>query len=330
MKLTAARFAIVAAAAAIVVLLATRMSDYHQLIGGEIAVFFIAILGLNILTGYTGQISLGHGGFMAIGGYTTAILYRDHIESFPWHSTLSTVPVAAAAAFVVGVIVGIPALRLSGVYLALATFAVALVVPALANKYTHFSGGRDGILLPIRTGHWSYVAAWSIAGVMVVIAWLCLRGRTGRAWRAIRDSDIAAVSAGVNPALYKTLAFAVSAAFAGVAGSLFVLFSGLAQPEEFGLLLSVELLIGAAVAGLGSLWGVLVGAFFVYYLRVGAQGTSIGFLNHHKYAAPVLQGIAVILVMFLLPTGFAGLLRRLASPASRVRTSPTNPSRGAS
>ena len=318
MRGAAIRIVIVAAAAAVIALLATRMSDYHQLIGGNIAVFFIAILGLNILTGYTGQISLGHGAFMAIGGYTTAILYRDHIKSFPWHSALSTVPVAAAAAFIVGVVVGIPALRLSGVYLALATFAVALVVPALANKYVHFSGGRDGILLPIRTGHWSYVASWSIAGVMFVIAWLFLRGRTGRAWRAIRDSDIAAVSAGVNLSVYKTLAFAVSAAFAGVAGSLFVLLSGLAQPDEFGLLLSVELLIGAAVAGLGSLWGVIVGAFFVYYLRVGAQSTSIGFLNHHKYAAPVLQGLAVIIVMFILPSGFAGLLRRLLAPLARL------------
>jgi branched-chain amino acid transport system permease protein len=315
------RVAVFLTAAAIVALLATRMSDYHQLIGGEIATFFIAILGLNILTGYTGQISLGHGAFMAIGGYTTAIMYRDHLKSLPWHSALSTIPLAAAAAFAVGVVVGIPALRLSGVYLALATFAVALVVPALANKYTHLSGGRDGILLPIRTGHWSYVAGWSIAGGMFVLAWLLLRGRIGRAWRAIRDSDIAAISAGVNPAVYKTFAFAVSAAFAGVAGSLFVLLSGLAQPDEFGLLLSVELLIGVAVAGLGSLWGVLAGAFFVYYLRVGAQGTSIAFLNQHKYAAPVLQGIAVIVVMFVLPTGFAGLLRRLLSPVARLTKS---------
>jgi branched-chain amino acid transport system permease protein len=297
------------------------LNAYDVSLVARVGIFFVAILGLNILTGYTGQISLGHGAFMAIGGYTTAILYRDHAGSLPWHSALSTIPLSAAAAFAIGVVVGIPAARLSGVYLALATFAVALVVPALANKYTHFSGGRDGILLPIRTGHWSYVSAWSIAGGMLVLAWLFLRGRLGRAWRAIRDSDIAAVSAGVNPTMYKTLAFAVSAAFAGVAGSLFVLLSGLAQPDEFGLLLSVELLIGVAVAGLGSLWGILPGAFFVYYLRVGAQGTSIGFLNQHKYAAPVLQGIAVILVMFVLPTGFAGLLRRLAAPATRLTNS---------
>jgi branched-chain amino acid transport system permease protein len=316
MKAPALRLAVVAVAAVVVVLLATRMSDYHQLIGGEIATLFIAILGLNILTGYTGQISLGNGAFMAIGGYTTAILYRDHAHSLPWHSALSTIPAAAAAAFAVGVLVGIPALRLSGVYLALATFSVALVVPALANKYTHFSGGRDGILLPIRTGHWSYVTGCAFAGGMLVLAWLLLRGRTGRSWRAIRDSNTAAVSAGVNPAVYKTLAFGVSAAFAGVAGALFVLLTGIAQPDEFGLLLSIELLIGAAVAGLGSLWGIIVGAFFVYYLRVGVQDTSIGYLTQHKYAAPVFSGIAVILVMYLMPTGFAGLLRRLRLPRS--------------
>ena len=313
MKLVVSRTVVFLAAAAVVVLLATRMSDYHQLIGGNIAVFFIAILGLNILTGYTGQLSLGHGAFMAIGGYTTAILYRDHAKSLPWHSGLSTVPAAAAAAFIVGVIVGIPALRLSGVYLALATFAVAIIVPQLANKYTHFSGGRDGIPLPFPTGHWMYVAGWSIAGGMFVLAWLLLRGRSGRAWRAIRDSDVAAVSSGVNLAVYKTLAFAISAGFAGVAGALFVLDNSIAQPTEFELPLSIALLIGAAVAGLGSLWGVLAGAIFVYYFRVGAQTATISFFNTHKYAPSVAQGLAVILIMFVLPSGFAGLLRRLGS-----------------
>ena len=102
-----------------------------------------------------------------------------------------------------------------------------------------------------------------------------------------------------------------------------MLISGIAQPDEFGLLLSVELFIGAAVAGLGSLWGVLVGAAFVYFLRVGAQGTSIGYLNSHKYAAPVLQGAAVILVMLLLPGGFAGLLRRLGLLAARLPSFPS-------
>ena len=127
------------------------------------------------------------------------------------------------------------------------------------------------------------------------------------------DSDVAAVSSGINPMLTKTLAFAISAAFAGAAGSLFVLSAAYAQPDEFGLLLSIRLLIGAAVGGLGSLWGVVVGATFVQMLPVWAQGIS-------KQAPAVIQGLAVILVMFLLPTGFAGLLRRVVAPLSnRIR-----------
>ena len=126
-------------------------------------------------------------------------------------------------------------------------------------------------------------------------------------------SDVAAVSSGINPTLTKTLAFAISAAFAGAAGSLFVLSAAYAQPDEFGLLLSIRLLIGAAVGGLGSLWGVVVGAVFVQMLPVWAQGIS-------KQAPAVIQGLAVILVMFLLPTGFAGLLRRVVAPLSnRIR-----------
>jgi branched-chain amino acid transport system permease protein len=158
-----------------------------------------------------------------------------------------------------------------------------------------------------------YVTGWSIAGGMFVLAWLFLRARTGRAWRAIRDSDVAAVSSGVNLAVYKTLAFAISAGFAGVAGALFVLDNSIAQPGEFNLTLSIELLIGAAVAGLGSLWGVVAGAIFVYYFRVGAQAATISFFNTHKYAPWVVQGLAVILIMFVLPSGFAGLLHRVAS-----------------
>jgi hypothetical protein len=123
MRTLALRLVVIAAAVAVIVVLPSRLSDYHQLVGGEIAIFFIAILGLDLLTGYTGQISLGHGAFMAIGGYTTAILYRDHAHALPWHSTLSTIPAAAAASFAFGVLVGIPALRLSGAYLALATFS---------------------------------------------------------------------------------------------------------------------------------------------------------------------------------------------------------------
>jgi branched-chain amino acid transport system permease protein len=307
------RAAALAAVVAVLAALPFLLGDYRQLQAAGVATFFVAILGLNVLTGYTGQISLGHGAFMAIGGYTTAILFRDHAWVHHTWGLLLTIPIATLVAFAVGILVGLPATRLSGAYLALATFAVALVVPALARKFSHFSGGTAGILIPYHSGRWLYLVSWITAAVFFVLAWLLLRGRLGRAFRAVRDSEIAAVSAGIDLTLYKTLAFAISAGFAGAAGSLFVLGTAYAQPDEFGLLLSIRLLIGAAVGGLGSLWGVVAGAAFVETLPTWAQGIS-------KQAPAVIQGLAVILVMFLLPTGFAGLLRRVVAPLSnRIR-----------
>jgi branched-chain amino acid transport system permease protein len=308
MRSSALRVLVVVAAAGVIAWLPTRVSDYHQLEGAGVATFFVAILGLNILTGYTGQISLGHGAFMAIGAYTTAILNANHHVN-----VYATIPLAALVAFGVGVVVGVPALRLSGAYLALATFAVAIVVPALVRKFPGFTGGTEGIFLPFWTGRKLYIVSWSVAAVMFVLGWLVLRGRLGRAFRAIRDSDVAAVSSGISLSFYKTLAFGISAAFAGVAGSLFVLGTAFAHPDEFTLLLSIRILIGAAVGGLGSLWGLVVGALFIELLPIWAQNVS-------KQAPSVVQGLAVILIMFLLPTGFAGLLRRVGGPlTNRIR-----------
>jgi branched-chain amino acid transport system permease protein len=312
MTRVAPRLLVILVAVGVIVMLPGVMGGYRQLQGAGVATFFVAILGLNILTGYTGQLSLGHGAFMAIGGYTTAILAHDH----GWN-VLATIPAATLIAFGLGVAVGLPAARLSGAYLALATFAVALVVPALARKFDHFTGGTSGILLPYHTGRWLYVVSWIVAGIFLVLAWLILRGRLGRAFRAVRDSDVAAVSSGINLTVYKTLAFGISAAFAGAAGSLFVLSAAYAQPDEFGLLLSIRLLIGAAVGGLGSLWGVVVGATFIQMLPTWAQSLP---LIGSKQAPAVIQGLLVILIMFVLPTGFAGLLHRLVAPlVSRIR-----------
>ena len=302
----APRFVIVAAAAVILAVLPFQISGYHQGIATRVAVYFIAILGLNILTGYTGQISIGHGAFMAIGGYVTAIMSHDH------HTNLiATLPLAFAITFGCGVLVGIPALRLSGVYLALATFALAVSVPQFPLKFSKFTGGSNGIQTSETPTHiWLYGVSWASAAIMFVLAWLLLRGRIGRAFRAVRDSPVAAASSGVALPIYKTLAFGVSAAFAGVAGSLFVLVTnGFAQPNEFGVLLSLEILIGAAVAGLGSLWGVFVGALFIGLLpTVSASVPVVG----SAHGQDVVFGLIVILIMLLLPNGFAGLLARLA------------------
>ena len=293
-------------AAAVVVLLRFELSNYHQGLAARVAIYFIAILGLNILIGYTGQISIGHGAFMAIGGYTTAIMSADHHLNL-----LATLPLAFAITFVCGLLVGIPALRLSGVYLALATFALAVSVPQFPLKFSKFTGGSNGIRTADTPGNtWLYWVTWACAGIAFVAAWLILRGRTGRAFRAVRDSELAAASSGVSLPIYKTLAFGISAAYAGVAGSLFVLVTnGFAQPNEFGVLLSLQLLIGAAVAGLGSLWGVLAGAAFIGLLpTISASAPLVG----SAHGQDVVFGLIVILIMLVLPNGVVGILARLA------------------
>ena len=293
------------AVAGVLVALPFLLSDYNVSLAAQVGIFFIGVLGLNILTGYTGQISIGHGAFMAIGGYTTAVMSRDHDTNL-----VVTMVMAFAICFVLGVLVGLPALRLSGVYLALVTFALAISVPQLPLKWSDFLGGRDGVQTSRTPSNlWIYGAAWTASAILFVLAWLILRGRVGRAFRAVRDSEIAAVASGIELPVYKTLSFGISAAYAGVAGSLFVLATnGFAAPDEFGIALSLQLLIGAAVAGLGSLWGILAGAAFVGLLpSVSSNVPVIG----SAHGRDVVFGSAVIFVMLLLPGGFAGLLAQL-------------------
>jgi branched-chain amino acid transport system permease protein len=307
---TAFRFAVVAAAAIAIALMPLVLSDYNRSQGARVAVFFMAILGLNLVTGFTGQISIGHGAFMALGGYTTAILTHSH----GW-SALPTFPVAALVGFGAGVVVGLPALRFHGVYLALATFAVALAVPQLATNYSHFTGGVEGFPLPSHTGLWLYTVGWSAAAVLFVFTWLLLRGRTGRAFRAVRDSEVAAASSGVNLAVNKTFAFGVSAAIAAVAGSVYVLVNHYVNPDVFGLTLSLYILIGAVVGGLGSLWGVLVGACFVQLLPIGLSSSH----SISSRSVPLIFGAIVIVVMAVLPSGAAELLQIVADLPNRIR-----------
>ena len=298
--------------AAVLALLPFALSSYHQGLAARVGIYFIAILGLDILTGYTGQISIGHGAFMAIGGYTTAIMSADH------HTNLIlTLPLAFAICFVFGVLFGFPALRFSGVYLALATFALAVSVPQLPLKFSKFTGGSNGIrTVDIPTNRWLYGVTWACAAILFVAAWLLLRGRIGRAFRAVRDSEVAAASSGVALPIYKTFAFGVSAAYAGVAGSLFVLATnGFAQPNEFGVLLSLKILIGAAVAGLGSLWGVLAGAVFIGLLPEISSSVPLVGSSHGQ---DVVFGLIVILIMLVLPNGVAGLLARLSRSRARA------------
>ena len=283
---------VLAAAAALVLVLPRWASEFRLGQFTYVAIYFVALLGLNILLGYNGQISLGHGAFMGVGGYTAAILILGrkglslagaHPPGWlPEHGIrpIFAVPLAGLVAGLVGYLFGLPALRLAGVSLALATFAVAVSLPLIAKHYENITGGGGGVSLPlpttpfgwdISTPHWLYYEAWATAAILFVLAWLLVRGRVGRAWRAIRDGEVAAVSSGVSPAAYKTLAFGVSSAYAGVAGALFVVQVSYINPDTFPINLSILLLVSVVVGGLASLSGVIFGALLLEFLPIYAQ-----------------------------------------------------------
>ena len=369
-------FVVFAAFVAFVLLLPQFISDFRARDYAYVGIYLIALLGLNILTGYTGQISLGHGAFMAIGGYTTAILMAGN-EQFGGPTAggvqdVWTLPIAGLVAGLFGLAFGLPALRLSGLYLALATFAIAIAMPSTVKRFEEYTGGGQGIQLfglPELTGSnavapadpnapatfellgltftqndWMYYLAWSIALVAFAVAWLVLRGRTGRAFRAVRDSETAAVSSGVSFAHYKTLAFGISAAYAGVAGGLFAIASAFVNPDTFPIALSIFLLVGIVVGGLGGLSGLVVGAIFVAFLPLWAQGQDLGSLLPDSViqgdtvpipilgdflfkgtSAPggpaIVYGIVLILLMFVLPNGVGGLFRRIGQAITSRRYS---------
>jgi branched-chain amino acid transport system permease protein len=291
----------VAAFVVAVALVPLALDSFQRYQFSFVAIYAVAITGLNVLTGYTGQISLGHGAFMAIGGYTTAILTVDHGVGELW-----TIPLAGLVAGAAGLLFGIPALRLSGMYLALATFAIAVATPAVLKNYSGFTGGVVGKSLPLRSNDWLYYQNWIVALVGLTAAWLLLRGKTGRALRAVRDSEVAAASSGVSLAFYKTLAFAVSAFYAGIAGSLLAITVAFVNPDTYPVKLSIFLVVGAVASGLGSLWGIPFGAALIEFLPVHAQDIS-------KTAPDVFFGAVLIAVMILLPSGVVGLWRRVTA-----------------
>ena len=214
---------------AAVVVLPALVSDFRQFQLAYVGVYFIAILGLNLLTGYSGQISLGHGGFMMIGAYTTAILSVDHGVKDVW-----TIPLAGLVAGAAGLVFAFPALRFRDIYLALATFAIPVALIQIAKKYEGFTGGGGGKnLTRILSGSYMYWLTWPIAGVLVVLTWFLVQGRFGRALKTVRESEIAAMSSGINVPLYKTAAFGISAAYAGIAGSLYAMAVAYVNPDTF-------------------------------------------------------------------------------------------------
>ena len=307
------RPAAVGAAVLVLLLLPFVLSEFRTVQLATVGAYFIAVLGLDILTGHSGQVSLGHGAFMAVGAYTTAILMANHGIRDLW-----TIPIAAGVAGVLGLVAGVPALRLRGFYLALATFGIAIALPTILKKFDHFTGGSTGITLfgkPTQTGHgvgvkilghqftnntWLYALTWAVAVVAFLVAWALLESRFGRALRAVRDSEVAALAAGVNRSGYKVAAFGVSAAYAGVAGALLAINVAYVSPDTFPISLSLYLLVAAVVGFFGSIWGALVGALLIEFLS-----DLVGVIPHvdTKQAGPTtfVFGLLLVVLMLVLP-----------------------------
>jgi branched-chain amino acid transport system permease protein len=282
----------------------------------QVYIYAIAILGLNILTGYNGQISLGHSAFYAIGAYTTAIMIDKWNITYGW-----TIPAAGILCLVVGFLFGRPALRLEGLYLALATFALALAAPQILKYFEHWTGGSQGIVLskpkaplrlPLSEDQWLYFLTLGVLIVLFVLAANLLKSRTGRAIVAIRDNHIAAEAMGINSALYKSVVFGVSAAYTGVAGALSGITIAFVAPDSFSVFLSITLLTGVVIGGLATISGAIFGALFIQFVPNWAQDIS-------KAAPGAIFGIFLIAFMYVMPHGIAGFLRlawiRMTRPA---------------
>ncbi|MFN0301243.1 MAG: branched-chain amino acid ABC transporter permease, partial [Burkholderiales bacterium] len=286
------------------------LSNFRLFQFTQVYIYAIALLGLNILTGYNGQISLGHGAFYAIGAYVAAIMMDQWAIPY-W----LTIPVAGIVCLVAGFLFGLPALRLEGLYLALATFSLALAVPQILKYFEHWTGGSQGLVLtkpdapfglPLNPDQWLYLFTLAI---LLVLFWLganLLRGRVGRAIVAIRDNHISAQAMGIDNALYKSLTFGVSAAYTGIAGALSAVAIAYVAPDSFNILLSITLLIGVVIGGLASISGAIYGAFFIQFVPNWAQDIS-------KAAPWAIFGLFLIAFIYVMPFGIAGGVRMLAA-----------------
>lgn len=295
------------------------LSDFRTFQVTQILVYAIAILGLNLLTGFNGQISLGHGAFFAIGAYVAAILMEKFGVPY-W----ATIPAAAIISFAIGFLFGLPALRLEGHYLALATFALALAVPQILKhqQLEDWTGGVQGIFLtkpvapfrlPLEQDRWLYFFVLAHVAVLFVFAANLLRGRVGRAIRAIRDQPVAAETAGINNAIYKTTVFGISAMYTGIAGALSAIILQFVAPDSFSMFLSIFLLVGVVVGGVGSIWGAFLGAIFITVVPNVSADIS-------KAATGVIYAVAMIVLMYRMPNGLWGGFTRLWRWLASMRT----------
>ncbi len=271
-----------------------------------VAVNAVVAIGLNLLSGYTNQLSFGHAGFLAIGAYVAALLTLQ----FPALPVPLTLVASGLATGLVGLALGIPCLRLEGLYLAMATLAFGFVVTEAITSLDWLTRGNDGLRVPLaRLGPWTldtdaarYYLAVAVAAAMILAALNIAATRTGRAFLAIRTSEIAAQASGINAAAYKTIAFVLSAFYTGVAGGLFAFVVGFLSPDAFDVFLSVDFLVMIILGGLGSVLGSVAGAAIVTVLNDSLAG--------FQAFRPLIFGAIMIICMLFMPGGLAAMTRR--------------------
>lgn len=310
----------------------------------------VAAMGLNLLTGYNGQVSIGHGAFFGIGAYTTALMMDHDYKwlgiSFGHTSFLATLPAVAIISFVIGALVGFPALRVKGLYLALVTLGLAVIFPDLASRFVKGTGGTSLVALngiEVAAPHWfakdfpslaaqdqwAYTMAFLGALIGLALAWALVRSRFGRSLIAVRDHEAAATSVGINIARTKVLAFALSAMYAGIAGSLSVLVVQNASGDDklVTFQLSIEFLVAVVIGGTATVFGPMIGGFAVVYIQNWATKAFPG----TPVVSPATYGIVLIVLMYVLPDGAVGGIRRLRTWGGRTlrsrRRSTASPAR---
>jgi len=303
--------------------------DYQM---AQVALYAVAIAGLTVLVGLSGQISIGNGAFMAVGAYAAALLLM-HL-AWPLAAVLAA---SAAIAALAGLAVGVAAARLRGPYLAGATLMLAVALPSLADQYSGVFGGDQGLSVSVNTPGFLGATfpptrwlAWLTGGCALIALVLLAnlgRSRIGRSWRAVRDDEVAAALSGLNVARLQILAFVVSAACAGLGGTLLALVTGIVAPGAYTLTLSIGLLTAAVLGGLGTLpgavWGSLVLVLVPTYLTNVAA--SHGFSGAASSSVPIAAyGVVLIVVMLVFPAGIQGGLRRLFGPAAPAAAVPFN------
>ncbi|NUR82988.1 MAG: branched-chain amino acid ABC transporter permease [Nonomuraea sp.] len=278
-----------------------------------VLVYAVALLGLDLVVGHGGQISLGHGAFFGVGAYTAGVLMARVGLPYPL-----TLPAAALVCFGLGWAAGLPALRLRGLYLAMVTFSVAVVLPPLLRRFPAVTGGAMGLPVPVPEApvldddQWLYVLVLAVAVAAYAGVRNLTASRGGRALTAIREHPAAAETLGMRAASHTTRAFAWSAMYAGTAGALYTWTTGFVSPDSFTLSLSITLLAGVVIGGLATLAGPLLGALVVTAVPAVARELDP--------AAPgIVSGLLIVLVVYAAPTGLTGLLRRAAWGAMRRR-----------